>query len=390
MRDCELSLGQRHVAATSYLERMAPIGYEASWRYVDERVALPPDHADYLESAADVLDEVRAAHLTIDRAWARLRRLQKLAGRRSPPPWAVTPTSPARWHGDERRGAVVAARTWLRRAAIDDLVAHPDARTALDATRATARSDLVAMPTTTALESALAWARTNIAHGGDHRAYVVHHLLGHAHVFLHGRPTVGTVWSFGPAPPGHESDAPRLVLRDPVGLWRQSPDDGRRALRAAAADLAVLGHGTPALRVLAGEDVEGTENVASVLAAALDEIGLSWLLEVDAEQAALAAQLRRFLLDELSLEDLARWTRLTFPRPTHGETSHFALLDQGVDLLAEPVEREQLVHAVRRAANVFLASSRNLDDDPSMPRIVVRTDADRSTPVRRRWRHRLR
>lgn len=306
VRDSSLPHGYRLHALGSCIEMSGPIGFNATWSYLEARIGETRRSIGFLTPAIDLLEAERRAGQDLEVRYAAVRRSEKRAGLRSPRRDEVTPRSPSRWHGDERTGAIHELTVWLNRRLAGELVEHSHGAAAVDAAR------LAVAPTTTdldpeSLQHTLDWARHEVYGIGwtsdrsDYRlAWVTLFLLGQVHLVLHGQPAIGSAWNFVPpldAKTARESAVHR-VLRNPIGVWRSSPLEGTAELIDAATDLLVLGYDTPALRQLAGMSARDSQfEVEPVVMATLLQLGASDLLRGPPGRAGLEARLERFLED---------------------------------------------------------------------------------------------
>ncbi|OYO22412.1 hypothetical protein CGZ93_07710 [Enemella dayhoffiae] len=199
MRDRLLPVEQRYRSFGSCVQFSCPIGFEATWSYLQSVTGRPWRDPMFLLPALGILEQERALRMAEEVAYANLRRTEKAAGRRTPTFGCTTPTWPQRWHGDERAGATHALRVWRRRnpgggpfgdrrwalvlAAVDSLLAgapHVD---------------------TKALQRCLDWARrlhrTSAVGSADSRvAFELEPVLGQLQVHQRGAVVVNTPWGF--------------------------------------------------------------------------------------------------------------------------------------------------------------------------------------------------
>lgn len=135
VRDSSLPHGHRLHALGSCIEMSGPIGFNATWSYLEARIGESRRSIEFLTPAIDLLETQRRAGQDLEVRYAALRRSQKRAGLRSPRRDEVTPRSPSRWHGDERTGAIHELTVWLDRRLAGELVEHPHGAAAVDAAR---------------------------------------------------------------------------------------------------------------------------------------------------------------------------------------------------------------------------------------------------------------
>lgn len=143
VRDETLPHGQRLRALAPCLEWAQPVGFHPSRHYLEAKLGAPRESIEFLAPAIDLLERERNLHLELDQRYSTLRRRQKMRGSRSPRLDAVTPRSPARWHGDEREAAAHALRWWLQRHPLEDFVDQPEAKLAVDVARVLAPGETI-------------------------------------------------------------------------------------------------------------------------------------------------------------------------------------------------------------------------------------------------------
>ena len=125
VRDPGLSRAHRLHALGSCIQQAQPIGFHATWSYLQAQTGHVWRDPEFVLPAVDLLEAERSAHLRLDAVYARLRREQKAAGYRFPPPDHDTPRVPARSHGDERTGAVHSLTSWRGMRWYEELAGHP-------------------------------------------------------------------------------------------------------------------------------------------------------------------------------------------------------------------------------------------------------------------------
>lgn len=182
-----------------------PIGFAASWRYLEGKLQARWRDSEFLMPALELLVATRAARIRLDEEYSVLRRIEKQAGRRFPPRTHVTPTDPARWHGDEQVGAVHALTDWRQRPFHAGIADHPLGNYVLAIV-----GDVLAVPLggetnldLDELQHLLDWARRQIFVAGweaDNSEYSVawsaYRLLGQVHLLLNGATSIGMPWNF--------------------------------------------------------------------------------------------------------------------------------------------------------------------------------------------------
>jgi hypothetical protein len=193
VRDPRLSRAYRLHALGSCIQLAQPIGFHATWSYLQARTGHVWRDPEFLLPALDLLVGVRSAHLRLDAEYAHLRREQKAAGYRFPPRDHVTPRVPRRWHGDERTGAIHSLTSWRENRWYAELAAHPAGALVLAAV-----DDAIAGRRVhdEGLQQALDFARAYRLH--DRVAHDLHHLLGQLHLVAYGATPIATPWNFGP------------------------------------------------------------------------------------------------------------------------------------------------------------------------------------------------
>lgn len=198
-RDSSLTLAHRLGALTSCIEFAQPIGFNATWSYLEATTGVTRSDPDFVLPAIELLERERAEHLALEHRYATHRRLQKANGLRLPPRCDATPRSPRRWHGDERAGALLALK--FGRLASLDLAGHAMGRVAQSA--ATQALSETKADDVGALQEALTWARRQLQVIGwkpdpeEYRvAMDVHRLLGQACLLTQKVPRVGEPWHF--------------------------------------------------------------------------------------------------------------------------------------------------------------------------------------------------
>lgn len=113
-RDETLPFGHRMRALGSLVELYRPIGFEATFAYLQQQAGPIRDSAALLR-AVDLICASRDAWQAEVRAYAARRRADKRRGRRTPARGEANPGRQDRWYGDEATAAAVALRVWLGR-----------------------------------------------------------------------------------------------------------------------------------------------------------------------------------------------------------------------------------------------------------------------------------
>lgn len=203
VRESSLPFAYRLHALGSCIQISQPIGFQATWSYLEERVGRTWRDPEFLLPALALLDEVRATHQVLEQQYAELRRSEKRRGLRFPAGDAVTPATPRRWHGDERTGARHTLRSRQGRFNDTALAQHPVGAEVVAAVDHALDSGTVAVPDLESLEQCLAWARRQLRVAGwkadpaEYRiASVVLHLVGQLHVMTYGGQPPGSTWHF--------------------------------------------------------------------------------------------------------------------------------------------------------------------------------------------------
>lgn len=207
--DPQLPVRYRLHALGSCVQLAQPIGFHATWRYLELRTGVPWREPDFLAPALQLLLREREAHLELADEYSEARRRQKQAGYRFPPAQDTTPVTPRRWHGDEETGALVTLRTVLELDRFDEseLAAGP-AHLTLEAVRQAVDGNRSKLDPSD-LQSSLDWCRRQIHVIGweaDRESYRAAgqslRLLGQLHLILHGAVPIATPWNFVAPPSG--------------------------------------------------------------------------------------------------------------------------------------------------------------------------------------------
>jgi hypothetical protein len=180
----------------SCIQLAQPIGFRATWLYLQWKVERSWRDPEFLLPALALLESERTTHLLIDAEYARMRREHKAAGFRFPRRDDVTPRTPCRWHGDERMGARFAleafrTRGWRQGPKASHVLALVDRNLGQ---RAPTVDDLEE------LQEWLAWARhrpfsrDDLSQNRD--AGDVFFLLCQLHLMIYGAVPLATQWNF--------------------------------------------------------------------------------------------------------------------------------------------------------------------------------------------------
>ena len=204
VRDSSLPRRYRVHALGSCIQISKPIGFNATWSYLEAKVGRSWRDPDFLLPALDQLEAVRRRHAVLQAEYADWRRAQKGFGLRIPPRAESTPSTPRRWHGDERLGAAHALRTWRRLYWDPALSAHTRGSRVLAAVdRGLTSSAPPSAVDRAELQRCLMWARRQIyVVGREHDpveyglASTTLYLLGQLHLLLFGEPRLGAEWHF--------------------------------------------------------------------------------------------------------------------------------------------------------------------------------------------------
>lgn|GEM_PF-3573569 len=201
--DADLPMRYRLQALSSCITLAQPIGFNATWRYLELRTGTPWREPSFLMPALQLLKVERALHLEVADEYAAIRRAQKHTGHRFPPVQDVTPIAPRRWHGDEQQGALVTLRTALELDRYDESKSPAaQAQLTLRAAREAVNGNSEALDHHN-LQSLLDWSRRQVNVVGwpsDREAYQAAwqnlRLLGQIHLLLYGATAVATPWNF--------------------------------------------------------------------------------------------------------------------------------------------------------------------------------------------------
>lgn len=204
-KDVTLDLGMRQRALGCAIQFAQPIGFHATWAYLEAKAGHHWRHPDFLPIAVAHLAKERSARRQAVAEYTRIRVAQKAMGMRAPQRATVTGDWPARWHGDERSGAAHSLAWWQRGRAWDrqELERHQIARPILQISdKATTGAALGPMELAE-LEALLAWSVRQVFVIGwetdrdEYRvAWIVYRVLGQMHVLEHGAPTLATRLTF--------------------------------------------------------------------------------------------------------------------------------------------------------------------------------------------------
>jgi hypothetical protein len=203
VRDHSLPDAYRLHALGSCIQLAQPIGFQATWSYLEVKVGRRWRHRDFLLPAIDMLEAERSRPMIMDAEYARLRGQQKRAGRRSPRYDVVTPQTPRRWHGDEQLGARHALAAWRTNQPDLGTAQHPAGALVLAAVDHALTSPDEQVGAVDELQGTLDWARHEVhvvgwrphpsAYGF---AWTAHFLLGQLHLLAFGAKPLGTPWNF--------------------------------------------------------------------------------------------------------------------------------------------------------------------------------------------------
>jgi hypothetical protein len=201
VRDTTLPHAYRLHALATCIEMSPPIGFNATWSYLKERIDVSWRSIDFLVPALDLLEAERSERLRLEAQYSAIRHQQKIDGERFSRPEHVTPRSPIRWHGDERLGATYALTAWVRRRDVSGLARHPKGSVVLWVADEARRSMSPAIDAQ-ALQGILDWALRHINVGWQNNSdeYAVASqtlfLLGQVHLMVFSAPTINTPWNF--------------------------------------------------------------------------------------------------------------------------------------------------------------------------------------------------
>jgi len=203
VRDHSLPARYRLHALGSCIQLAQPIGFNATWSYLQAKLQRSWREQEFLAPAMDLLESERTVPLSVDADYARLRREQKVVGLRFPPRGDVTPKDPFRWHGDERVGARHALATWRRLRPNRDVSVHPSGQTVLKAVDSVLAAQHQPELDVDGLQAILGRARRQIhvigreADRAEYRvAWDVYRLLGQLHLMANGVTPIATPWNF--------------------------------------------------------------------------------------------------------------------------------------------------------------------------------------------------
>lgn len=203
VRDTSLPARYRVHALGSCIQLAQPIGFNATWSYLQAKLQRSWREPEFLLPAIDCLEAERVHHLSIEAEYAQLRSDQKASGLRFPPRRDVTPKDPIRWHGDERVGARHALATWRRLRPAQDVAAHSCGQTVLATVDRALEAQHEPIFDPDELQTILDWSRRQIyvveweADRAEYRvAWDVYRLLGQLHLIANGATPIATPWDF--------------------------------------------------------------------------------------------------------------------------------------------------------------------------------------------------
>lgn len=203
VRDVRLPHAHRLHALGSCIQLSQPIGFAATWSYLETRLGLPWRSSEFLLPAVELLEAERAAYVESAATYAEARRRQKASGLRFPRRDDATAREPMRWHGHEREGATQTLTAWRRHRHSARLRAHPQGKLVLAVVDEVVRSARSPVRDPTALQQALDSARREVhikgrdAKGAEDRvASTLLFVLGQLYLIHNPAPTVGAPWNF--------------------------------------------------------------------------------------------------------------------------------------------------------------------------------------------------
>lgn len=181
-------------------------------------------------------------------------------------------------------------------------------------------------------------------------------------------------------------EAATSLLSDAVALWRLQPGLVEDVVDAAV-DCLVADVDTPSLRVLAGADPKDSRWVLEPLIEdTVRELGLTELLSISPQRAALTVMLRRLEANEVSASELVGWAHTHVGHDGDPDCQRFVDLYDAYGLADYTGQSlSELDRWTREEADAFLAGR------PSPRRWSTRTwDEPRAVIVGpRRWRRRF-
>jgi hypothetical protein len=136
--DTSLPLGHRVSALRLCLWRYRPLGFEASFSFLQSVAGDFTRDPALLPAALELLTASHAAWQADLRAYGVLRRHAKRLGYRVPHPSAPNPNKPSHWYGAPREAALHAVRFWYSKGASADVDVHSLAVALLERGRFTA------------------------------------------------------------------------------------------------------------------------------------------------------------------------------------------------------------------------------------------------------------
>ena len=317
--DASLPIGRRFDSLHDLIGRHGPLGYQATWLFVEQLTGLDRRDPAILTPAVELLNHERIVRRSARQAHQDTVRRHRQSGHRLAD-GRVSEQAPPRWHGREQAGARVLLAHLLTTVGTE-AAGQPAALTAMAAAAELAAGAPETEVDLAHLQHSLVWARR----GDDWVHRRIEALLGQIVIAQWGALELGQRWQVVP-------DRAELVrwLRPAYARWRTDPRAGRE-LVTAASRLVAHGRNDAALVQLSrttGRPAQ--ELVTSVLA----EHDLTSWQQLSDQRWALEVRAREGLSGRATWTQVADWAASTIG--THGESEAqgfvalaSALVDQG-------------------------------------------------------------
>ena len=204
VRDSSLPRRYRVHALGSCIQISQPIGFNATWSYLEAKVGRSWRAPDFLLPALDQLEDVRRRHAVLQAEYADWRHAQRVSGFASRP--APSPPQAHRDAGTVTSGSEQRMPSGPGEGSAGTRHCPRTHGVAGYSRRSTVASPPSAVPSAVdraELQRCLTWAQRQIYVVGWERdpveyrlASTTHYLLGQLHLLLFGEPRLGAKWHF--------------------------------------------------------------------------------------------------------------------------------------------------------------------------------------------------